>query len=420
MRLSKPAIVASLDSSWISSKDIDYSINYVKTSLVFFNQLYIDDSELIDSNQMRYAMENGFSELIEKGLVKITKRSDSIKNTLLELINREPPMLFSSLDYISNEKLQSLGRSRQLTLEELYEQFNHSDVRLGLDQSLKRYSEYIEHLEKIAEKAQISAFQRNPFGEKIAKFSGKLGQVGIPSFNNRTEVYTYIESIRRENLGEAMVIKKSIKSLADLIYILNKSYFLDVERDIFVIFDKAHLEEIERDLSAINVTVEDVKSLYKDKEINIVKLNIRPIRYDRDVHFFFNRIVPTDIIIRDNEDFFKSLEKYLESKNDYERLSYLKFTKRREKYSKVIERRFPRARSLIEISVLVLILIQISFDLIFNVGLSPYQIAYTVVGFAVFLDGLLGFIEYSGSKKINTVLYDKILKWYKEHLETLK
>jgi hypothetical protein len=419
MKIATPAILGSLDSPWISSKDLDYSMNYVKASLVFFSNISIDDSELVDSNQMRYAFEHGFSKLVEKGLVSLVKRNGSIKDVLLGYIKRSPPALFSSLDYMSNEKLVNLRRDSELTLDQLYEQFKNSDIRLGLDRVLWPYSEYIEELERLTVKSSEKTIPGDIFGEKIAKFSGKFGPSGLPVFKNRTELYNYIESVHHENPSEGIRIKKSLKSLADLIYILNKSYLFSSEGELFVIFDKVQLEEIERNLEAVNISLEDVKSLFDNIEIRFVRLNIRSIRYDGDVDFFFSNIVPTDAITIDNEDFFKGLEKYLEIGNDYERLSYLKFTKKREKYSKIIERRFPRGRSLIEISVLALIIAQLSLDVISHTGLSVYQWAYLVVGGAVFVDGLLGFVESASMRKFNTAFYEKVLNWHKEHLEAL-
>ena len=419
MKITAPAVLGSLDSAWISTKDLDYSMNYVKASLVFFSNVFIDDSELVDSNQMRYAIEHGFSKLTDKGLVRLVKRNKGIKNILLGYLDRNPPALFSSLDYISNERLVTMRKEKKLTLEDLYEQFKNSDIRLGLDRDLRPYSEYAEGLEGLTKDASEKAIPGNIFGEKIAKFSKKFEPRGLPFFNNRTELYSYIESIHHENTSEGIKIKKSIKSLADLIYIMNKSYFFGGEKELFIIFDKVQLEEIERNLKAVNISLDDVKSLFDNIEIRFVRLNIRSIRYDSDVNFFFSNIVPTDAITIDNGDFFKSLEKYLENGNEDERLSYLKFTKKREKYSKVIERRFPRGRSLIEISVLLLILIQLSLDLMAHAGLSFYQVAYVVVGGAVFFDGVLGFIESASSKKFNTAFYEKVLNWHKEHLDAL-
>ncbi|MEM3291089.1 MAG: hypothetical protein QW046_06185 [Candidatus Micrarchaeaceae archaeon] len=419
MKINAPAILGSLDSAWVSSKDLNYSMNYVKASLVFFNKVFIDDSELVDSNQMRYAVEHGFYKLVEKGLVEFIKRNNSIKGTLLGYLNRNPPALFSSLDYISNERLITMRRNRELTLEDLYEQFKNSDIRLGLSRDLGPYSEYVEELERLTKTSSEKLIPWNAFGEKIAKFSEKFDTNSLPFFNNRTELYGYIESIHRENPGEATRIKESMKSLADLIYIMNKSYLFSDEKELFIIFDKVQLETIERNLSAVNISLDDVKSLFDNIDIRLVKLNLRSIRYDGDVDFFFRNIVPTDALTTENEDFFMGLERYLEKGNEDERMSYLKFTRKREKYSKVIERRFPRGRSFIEISVLALIVIQLSLDVMFHAGLSIYQVAYLVVGCAVFIDGILGFVESASSKKFNTAFYDKVLNWYREHLESL-
>ena len=59
------AIIASLDSSWLASRDIDYGISILKASLIFFDEIEITDSELIDSNQMGYAFDNGLKSLMD-------------------------------------------------------------------------------------------------------------------------------------------------------------------------------------------------------------------------------------------------------------------------------------------------------------------------------------------------------------------
>jgi hypothetical protein len=107
----KNAIIASLDPPWIEKEDLDYAILVIKASLIFFENVIISDSELIDSNQMRYVLkiENKlFKTLVENRRIIFLKRNEHIEDTLIEVLNREKPMLFSSLDYTSNDILLSM------------------------------------------------------------------------------------------------------------------------------------------------------------------------------------------------------------------------------------------------------------------------------------------------------------------------
>ena len=76
------AIIASLDSSWLASRDIDYGISILKASLIFFDEIQITDSELIDSNQMRYAFDNGLKSLMDYKKIKIAMRQNSFHDLL--------------------------------------------------------------------------------------------------------------------------------------------------------------------------------------------------------------------------------------------------------------------------------------------------------------------------------------------------
>lgn len=85
------AVIASLDSSWLASRDINYGISIIKTSLIFFDEIAITDSELIDSNQMRYAFNNGMKSLLEYGKVNIVMRENSFHDLLCSQLGKETP-----------------------------------------------------------------------------------------------------------------------------------------------------------------------------------------------------------------------------------------------------------------------------------------------------------------------------------------
>jgi hypothetical protein len=217
---------------------------------------------------------------------------------------------------------------------------------------------------------------------------------------------------------ESARVRKALKSLADIIYILNKVYLLNTDKVIFIVFDDAHISEIEQYLSQFGLTLRDIISTYDDKRIKVVR--IYPIHFDKDINFFVSNVVPIEALTTPDTDFFKGLEVYLEAKSDYDRLSYLKYSMRKEKYSKLIERKFPRARSAIETSILALIIIELSLAVLLHRGLEWYTILSIALEGTVFVDGVLGFIEFRSSKRINTAFYDKIHQWHEEHLDKLK
>ncbi|MGC8585619.1 MAG: hypothetical protein ACP5L4_05865, partial [Thermoplasmata archaeon] len=77
----KKAMIASLDPPWIAKEDLDYALLLIKASLMFFEYVIINDSELIDSNQMRYVLKNEgkIKNLVENGRIILLKRNDSIE-----------------------------------------------------------------------------------------------------------------------------------------------------------------------------------------------------------------------------------------------------------------------------------------------------------------------------------------------------
>ena len=85
------AIIGSLDSSWLASRDIDYGISILKASLIFFDEIEITDSELIDSNQMRYAFDNGLKSLMDYKKIKIAMRHNSFHDFLQWALGKDMP-----------------------------------------------------------------------------------------------------------------------------------------------------------------------------------------------------------------------------------------------------------------------------------------------------------------------------------------
>ena len=145
------AIIGSLDSSWLASRDIDYGISILKASLIFFDEIEITDSELIDSNQMRYAFDNGLKSLMDYKKIKIAMRQNSFHDLLQWQLDKDMPMLFGSLDYISNNTISKLKTSGNLSLEFLYKIFDNDDIRSGRCESLITYKNYISGLDEHTE-----------------------------------------------------------------------------------------------------------------------------------------------------------------------------------------------------------------------------------------------------------------------------
>jgi hypothetical protein len=417
----KKAMIASLDPPWIAKEDLDYALLLIKASLMFFEYVIINDSELIDSNQMRYVLKNEgkIKNLVENGRIILLKRNDSIEDTLKDVLNRDVPMLFSSLDYTSNDVLLSMRKMGKIEPDKLYAEFNNHDLRTGLKNILLPYGDYIKMLDSLMKNSPKMEIKIDIFQEKIEFLKNYAEVPSQIKFKYRTDVYNYIEKISIEDPYRKGIIKNGLKALADLIYIFNKAYGIK-DSEIFIVFDKRHYDEIESSLNGINLCVEDVKKLYKDKEIKIIKIKIYPMEIDKDVNFFIDNVLPSELIVEKKENLPEAVLRYLEEKGDYEKLSFLKFIKKREKYSRIIERRFPRLRSAIEILVLILTIIDISFEIIATKEITYISLAMLVISIIVSVDGILGFIEFGTSRKLNTNFYEKVISWYNDHRKRLE
>ena len=418
----KNAIIASLDPPWIEKEDLDYAILIIKASLIFFESIIISDSELIDSNQMRYALkiENKlFKTLVENRRIIFLKRNQHIEDTLIEVLNREKPMLFSSLDYTSNDILLSMRNRGGIEIKKLYEEFNNHDLRTGLKDLLLTYEDYIKMFDEMMSNSSIVKIKMDLFYENMEKFKAFANVPTYVKFTNRTDVYNYIEKISEEDPYRKGILKNGLKALADIIYIFNKSYSIQ-DSEVFIVFEKRHYDYIEQNLKGINLNLDEIKKLYKDKEIKIIKIKIYPLDIDNDLSFFIKNVLPFELIIKKNENLPDKVIKYLEEKEDYERLSFLRFIKKREKYSKIIERRFPRLRSAIEIFVFMLLIIDISSEIIITKELTYLNILLLTISIILSIDGILGFVEYISAKKLNTNFYEKVKSWYNNHIAKIK
>ncbi len=416
------AIIASLDSSWLASRDIDYGISIIKTSLIFFDEIAITDSELIDSNQMRYAFNNGMRSLLDYGKVNIVMRENSFHDLLCRQLGKNNPMLFGSLDYISNDNIRKLKTSGSLSLDSLYQIFDNDDIRSGRNEDLISYRDYISDLDKITGHRLKFNINKNLFPSNLKHFMDKLTipeNINIKNieFNTRTDVYNYIESINNSEVYNELELKSTIKALADLIYILNKpEFFLDYaslndNKTIYIVFDKEHYESIEKHLKSQNIKIQDILQLYR-QEIKLVKIKPEPIDMDSDIHFFIKNIVPVSIFGEQNHNFFEKLENYLDREKDDDKLGFLKFSTGRSTYSRYLERKMPRFRSVMEMTILIISLFSISIDLLFNHAITSITVVSLFFGGIIFIDGTLGFVEYYSRKKTNTTLYNRIIEWY--------
>lgn len=412
----KEGIIASFDPPWISAENLDYALILFKTSLLFFDNIIIDDSQIIDSAHFRYiaSIDNFLSESEQMGRISFIKRKKTLDDLLEEVINRKPPMLFSSLDYIANDEIFNLGNEGTLTVERLFNIFRESDLRTGLESKVMEYEKYIELMNKLLLNSRIASYDRNYFSENFKVLYEKLFPNDNREFKSRTEVYNYIGTIIDNDAYKSELIKRGLKSLADLVYIFNKSYLIDGDA-IYFIFDKRHFDEIDKNLKGIDISIDHVKSLYS-KNINILKLEIYPITIDNEVSFFMNYIVPLSSIKKKDENFFSKLEKDLSTDKYLEqKLSFLKYISKREKYSSIVERKFPRFRSAMEILVLVFTLLSLSTELIALHGWNYLNIAFLIISIIVSVDGILGFIEFKSTKKLDTDFYKKIKNWYNDH-----
>lgn len=415
--MQKKAILASLDSPWSAKEDLKYALLIIKISLIFFDAIVIDDSEIIDSNQMRYAIsvESTFQKLVERNRILLARRK-GLEDLLKEVINRETPMLFSSLDFVSNERLLSLRMRGSIDLDSIYVEFDQYDFRTGLKNILIPYRDYISRIGRLMDKSIKLNIREELFSQKFEFFAkeASLGKIVNFPILYRTEAYNQIEGMKIGNPYKERIIKDGLKALSDIIYILNKSYNTE-DPEIYVLFDSRHYEEIERGLKGINLDIEKIKDSYYGKNIKIIKINFYEVYIDDDINFFVNTILPTEIIVDKKENLPDELLRFLEEKGDFEKLSFLKFIKKREKYSRLIERKYPRLRSLVEILVLFFASLSIYLEIVSTKRLDNLSIGLIVISILVTFDGILGFMEYKSSKKINTHFFEKILDWYREH-----
>ena len=417
----KRAILASLDSPWSNKEGIEYAFLLLKTALIFFDEVYVDDSEIIDSNQMRYIFSKHFEflgGLLNEGRVKFTKREESIQRILLEVINRTPPMLFGSLDFTANSNILHKRSAGSVSIEEVIMEFKGSDLREGLS-LLVPYDEYLSLIEKITSNSRISRLDKNYFREHFAALTKRLGLEWNGDVSTRTDVYNGIFLVSTGEMYRTEVIRDGIKALADIVYILNKSYLVP-DDEIFIAFDKRHYDSIERSLREIGTSTEQVLKNYQDKDIRIVKMRVYPVDIDDDVSFFVKNIVPDQILIQKKENFLDHLESLLVERQEFEKLGFLKFIRKREKYSRIIERKFPRFRSSMEVLMFALTIATIINLFHISRNLSLLTAASFIIGLIVSIDGILGFIEYSTSRRLDTSFYQRIIKWYEEHTKRIE
>ena len=424
------AVIASLDSSWLASRDIDYGISIIKTSLIFFDEIEIMDSELIDSNQMRYAFDNGMRSLLDYNKVNIVMREDSLENLLAKELGKDKPMLFGSLDYISNGNIAKIKTSGNLSVASLYQIFDNDDVRSGRYGALIPYREYISSIDKITGHRLKFNIDKNLFSSNLHYFLDKLSlpqniNLMDVKFSNRSDVYNYIESINNSEVYNGLELKSTIKALADVIYILNKAEFLldyaseNDSNTIYMLFDKEHYNSIEKYLKSQNIKIQDILELYRH-EIKLVKIEPEPIEMDSDIHFFIKNIVPVSVYSEKNRNFLQNLENELDREKNDEKLGFLKFSTGRSKYSRYLERKVPRFRSAMEMTILIISLFSISIDLLFNHAITSVTVISLFFGSIIFVDGALGFVEYYSRKKTNTTLYNKIIDWYNKIISERK
>lgn len=417
----KRAILASLDSPWSNKEGIEYAFLLLKTALIFFDEVYADDSEIIDPNQMRYIFSKHFEilgRLVIEGRVKFTKREESIRDILLEAINRTPPMLFGSLDFTANSNLMHKRNEGPVSLADLIMEFKNSDLRAGLS-LLVPYDKYINLVDEITSNSRISRLDKNFFSEYFGILTKRLRLDWGGNASTRTDVYNGIFLLSAEETYRSEIMRNGIKALADIVYILNKVYLVP-DGEIFIAFDKRHYDSIEMSLREIGTSIEQVLKNYRDKDIKIVKMRVYSIDIDNDVSFFINNIVPDQIVIQRKENFFNYLESSLEERQEFEKLSFLKFIRKREKYSRMIERKFPRFRSLMEVLMFALTLSTIFTLLHISRSFNLLTAASFIIGLIVSIDGILGFIEYTTSRKMNTSFYQRITKWYEENTEKIE
>ena len=405
-------IIASLDPPWISEKDLNYAYLLIKASLLFYDKLIIDDSQLIDSNQMRYLIKQSpdlFKNDPSSKLI-IISRKRSIDELLLEVVNRKPPMIFSSLDFEGNQELLESSSNSEKDLKFLYEIFRKCDMRRSLSTVIEDYESYINKLSRFLPLNNLVNLNENLFRNNFMAVVQKFHLGTEFNFRTRTEVYNFISSVRGINFVEAEKFRKGIKALADIIYILNKAYYIE-DSTVHFIFDSKHINEINQDLNGIGIGLNDILSLY-EKEIKIIKLKIDSILFDTDVNFFIENLLPLEVLFKENRDIFREIEEHLDQNREFDKLSFLKFIRKRDKYSRLLERKFPRFRAIAEITIFAFILIdfgsQILSAKITNIG----DFFLLILGVITTFDGSLGLVEYLSSKRLGTDFYKRIKKWY--------
>ena len=110
-----------------------------------------------------------------------------------------------------------------------------------------------------------------------------------PKFENRLDVYNYIESINDDEIYYYLELGNSIKALADIIYILNKVKFLkgyiskNSIGNVYIVFDKKHYILIEKHLKSQRIKIQEIIELYR-LEIKMLKIEDKPIELNSDVH----------------------------------------------------------------------------------------------------------------------------------------
>ena len=186
-----------------------------------------------------------------------------------------------------------------------------------------------------------------------------------------------------------------------------------------MVFDKEHYNSIEKHLKSQNIKIQDILELYRH-EIKLVKIKPEPIEMDSDVHFFIKNIVPVSVYSEKNHNFLQNLENELDREKNDEKLGFLKFSTGRSKYSRYLERKLPRFRSVMEMTILIISLFSIYIDLLFNHAITSVTVISLFFGSIIFVDGALGFVEYYSRKKTNTTLYNKIIDWYNKIISEKK
>ena len=311
--------------------------------------------------------------------------------------------------------MDDLNKAGNIDLEKLFEIFDNDDLKYG--RKLTGYSSYIRDIENMFNGINTTHLPPNLFKQEMHSFLKSSNIDKNINFLTRTDVYNYMETYKGEDPVKTVVYKQAMKSISDLVYILNKSLFFGMDEDIYFVFEYEQFNLIENSLKDVGIKIEDITQKFARK-IKIVKIRIEKILLDEDVNFFINNIVPIDIYKRQETNFFENLESYLD-KNGKEKVNYIKYTEKREKYSKTVERRFPRSRSAIEMSIFFLSIFSILIDFYTNKVINSISLFILAVSIIISFDGVLGLIEYYSIKKHDTFLYAKIKQWYNKYIEEI-